>query len=137
MKHSSLLVFLGITLIGGGAYAQQEDFSKVTIKTTKLAEGLYMLEGSGGNIGVSVGDDGVIVVDDQFAPLTPKIQEAISRIMTGATKTGKPVCILADGLAEAKAFAALGATAFIVASDQGFMKKAAHAAVTEFATLRK
>jgi len=80
MKHSSLLVFLGITLIGGGAYAQQEDFSKVTIKTTKLAEGLYMLEGSGGNIGVSVGDDGVIVVDDQFAPLTPKIQEAISKI---------------------------------------------------------
>ena len=80
MKHSSLLVFLGITLIAGGAHAQQEDFSKVTIKTTKLAEGLYMLEGAGGNIGVSVGDDGVIVVDDQFAPLTPKIQEAISKI---------------------------------------------------------
>jgi glyoxylase-like metal-dependent hydrolase (beta-lactamase superfamily II) len=80
MKHSSLLVFLGITLIAGGARAQQEDFSKVIIKTTKLAEGLYMLEGAGGNIGVSVGDDGVIVVDDQFAPLTPKIQEAISKI---------------------------------------------------------
>ena len=80
MKHISLLVFLGILLAAGGAHAQQEDFSKVTIKTTKLAEGVYMLEGSGGNIGVSVGEDGVIVIDDQFAPLTPKIQEAISKI---------------------------------------------------------
>ena len=86
MKHSSLLVFLGITLIAGGAHAQQEDFSKVTIKTTKLAEGLYMLEGAGGNIGVSVGDDAVIVVDDQFAPLTPKIQEAISKISPNPIK---------------------------------------------------
>jgi glyoxylase-like metal-dependent hydrolase (beta-lactamase superfamily II) len=80
MKHTGLLVFFGILLASGGARAQQEDYSKVTIKTTKVAEGLYMLEGAGGNIGVSVGDDGVIVVDDQFAPLTPKIVEAISKI---------------------------------------------------------
>jgi cyclase len=80
MKHTSLLVFLGMMLAAGGARAQQQDFSKVTIKTTKVAEGVYMLEGAGGNIGVSVGDDGVIVIDDQFAPLTPKIQEAISKI---------------------------------------------------------
>jgi len=80
MKHTSLLVFLGILLASGRVRAQQEDYSKVTIKTTKVAEGLFMLEGAGGNIGVSVGDDGVIVVDDQFAPLTPKIVEAISKI---------------------------------------------------------
>lgn len=80
MKHTSLLVFLGIVLAAGGARAQQQDFSKVTIKTTKLTEGVYMLEGSGGNIGVSVGEDGVIVIDDQYAPLTPKIQEAISKL---------------------------------------------------------
>lgn len=80
MKHTSLLVFFGIMLAAGGARAQQRDFSKVTIKTTKIAEGVYMLEGAGGNIGVSVGEDGVIVIDDQFAPLTPKIQEAISKI---------------------------------------------------------
>jgi glyoxylase-like metal-dependent hydrolase (beta-lactamase superfamily II) len=67
-------------LAAGGARAQQQDFSKVTIKTTKLTENLYMLEGAGGNIGVSVGEDGVIVVDDQYAPLTPKIQEAITKI---------------------------------------------------------
>jgi glyoxylase-like metal-dependent hydrolase (beta-lactamase superfamily II) len=80
MKHTSLLVCLGILLATGIARGQQEDFSKITIKTTKLADGMYMLEGSGGNIGVSVGDDGVILVDDQFAPLTPKIQEAVSKI---------------------------------------------------------
>ena len=80
MKHISPLVFLGILLAGGGAHAQQDDFSKVTIKTTKLTEGIYMLEGAGGNIGVSVGEDGVIVIDDQYAPLTEKIQEAISKL---------------------------------------------------------
>jgi glyoxylase-like metal-dependent hydrolase (beta-lactamase superfamily II) len=82
----SLLVFLGILLAAGGARAQQEDLSKVTIKTTKLAEGLYMLEGAGGNIGVSVGEDGVILIDDQFAPLTPKIQEAVSKISSKPIK---------------------------------------------------
>lgn len=80
MKISSLLAFFGIMLTAGGARAQQPDFSKVTIKSTKLADGMYMLEGQGGNIGVSVGDDGIIVIDNQFAPLTPKIQEAISKI---------------------------------------------------------
>jgi len=82
MKHPSLLVFLGIVLAAGSARAQQPDFSKVEIKTTKLTESIYMLEGSGGNIGVSAGDDGVIVIDDQYAPLTPKIQEAISKLST-------------------------------------------------------
>jgi cyclase len=85
MRHTSLLVCFGIVLGLRAAHAQQEDYSKVTIKTTKLAEGMYMLEGAGGNIGVSVGDDGVILVDDQFAPLTPKIQDAISKI------TPKPI----------------------------------------------
>jgi len=80
MKHTSLLVFSGIMLAAGGAWAQQEDFSKVEIKTTKLTENIYMLEGAGGNIGVSVGEDGVIVIDDQYAPLTGKIQEAISKL---------------------------------------------------------
>jgi cyclase len=80
MRYTSLLVFAAIALASGHARAQQQDFSKVVIKTTKLTDSLYMLEGAGGNIGVSVGEDGVILVDDQFAPLTPKITEAISKI---------------------------------------------------------
>jgi glyoxylase-like metal-dependent hydrolase (beta-lactamase superfamily II) len=87
MKHTKLLVFFGFTLFAANARAQQqEDYSKVTIKTTKLSESIYMLEGAGGNIGVSAGEDGVIVIDDQFAPLTPKILEAISKISTKPVK---------------------------------------------------
>lgn len=58
----------------------QQDFSKVQIKVSKVAGGVYMLEGSGGNIGVSVGEDGIVIVDDQFAPLAPKIKEALKGI---------------------------------------------------------
>lgn len=56
------------------AAQQQED---VQIQTVPVAEGVYMLMGRGGNIGVSVGDDGAFLVDDQFAPLTQKIEAAV------------------------------------------------------------
>ena len=54
-----------------------QDFSQVQIKATKVSGNVYMLEGSGGNIGVSVGDDGILIVDDQFAPLADKIRAAL------------------------------------------------------------
>jgi cyclase len=57
--------------------AQQPDYSKVQIKATKVAGNVYMLEGAGGNIGVSVGEDGILIVDDQFAPLADKIRAAL------------------------------------------------------------
>jgi len=58
----------------------QPDFSKVEIKTTKIAANFYTLEGQGGVIGVLTGPDGVLMVDSQFAPLTPKIVAAIKQI---------------------------------------------------------
>lgn len=61
-------------------HAQQRDFSQVQIKATKVAGNVYMLEGLGGNIGVSVGDDGILIVDDQFAPLADKIRAALKGI---------------------------------------------------------
>ena len=54
-----------------------QDFSQVQITTTPVRGSIYMLQGSGGNIGLSIGDDGTFIVDDQFAPLTEKIQAAI------------------------------------------------------------
>jgi len=63
----------------------QQDFSKVEIRTEKLSDTVYMLTGAGGNLGLSVGEDAVFLVDDQFAPLTPKIEAAIAKI------TPKPV----------------------------------------------
>jgi cyclase len=71
----ALAFWLGIA----GVPAQQ-DFSKVEIKVTKVAGTVYMLEGAGGNIGVSAGDDGIAIVDDQFAPLAKKIKEALKGI---------------------------------------------------------
>ena len=62
------------------AAAQQQDFSKVEIKAEKVAEGLYMLTGAGGNIGLSVGKSGSLLIDDQFAPLTEKILAAVKAI---------------------------------------------------------
>jgi cyclase len=58
----------------------QPNFDAVQIKTTKVAEGVYMLEGEGGNIGVSAGEDGIVLIDDQYAPLTPKILAALKAI---------------------------------------------------------
>ncbi|HVR28718.1 MAG TPA: MBL fold metallo-hydrolase [Thermoanaerobaculia bacterium] len=63
--------------------AQQQDFSQVRIKTTPVAGKVYMLEGAGGNIGVSAGDDGLLIVDDQFAPLADKIKAALEAIHDG------------------------------------------------------
>jgi len=60
--------------------AAQQDFSKVEIKTTDLGSGLAMLQGAGGNIGVSTGADGVFLIDDQYAPLTEKIRAAIAAL---------------------------------------------------------
>lgn len=70
-----LVVFLlGATITG---FSQRQE---VQIKTTKITDQFYMLEGQGGNIGVFIGDDAVFMIDDQFAPLTPKILAAIQKI---------------------------------------------------------
>jgi glyoxylase-like metal-dependent hydrolase (beta-lactamase superfamily II) len=81
MRHHHALpaAAVAVLLLAVPAAAQQ-DFSKVEIKTTKVAPGLYMLEGSGGNLGVSTGPDGVFLIDDQYAPLTDKIKAAIAAV---------------------------------------------------------
>jgi len=64
----------------------QPDFSKVEIKTTKIAGNFYTLEGQGGTIGVLAGPDGVFMVDSQFAPLTDKIVAAVKQISPAPIK---------------------------------------------------
>jgi len=84
MKH--LLMLVSVLLAGAAlASGQDEDFSKVQIKVTQVAGRVYILEGEGGNIGASVGEDGIVVVDDQYAPLAEKIQAALK------TVTNKPI----------------------------------------------
>lgn len=79
-----------ITLAILGAFAglpmaSAQDFDRIQITTIPVTDNIYMLQGSGGNIGVSIGDDGTFIVDDQFAPLTDKIVAAIAQL------TDKPV----------------------------------------------
>jgi cyclase len=62
-----------------------QDFDAVEVKVTKVAQGVYMLTGAGGNLGLCAGKDGAFLIDDQYAPLTGKIQAAI------ATVTDEPV----------------------------------------------
>jgi glyoxylase-like metal-dependent hydrolase (beta-lactamase superfamily II) len=69
-----------LALAAAPALAQQQDFSKVEIKAEKVADGVYMLTGSGGNVGLSAGKDGAYVIDDQFAPLSDKILAAVKAI---------------------------------------------------------
>jgi cyclase len=80
-----LFAFAAAMLATSAVFAQQ-DFSKVEIKVQKVQGNVYMLTGAGGNIGVSVGDDGIVIVDDQFAPLAPKIKEALKSISTKPIK---------------------------------------------------
>jgi cyclase len=68
------------------ASAQQQDFSKVEIKVEHVAGKVYMLTGSGGNIGVSVGEDGLLIVDDEYAPLADKIRAALKGLGEGKLK---------------------------------------------------
>ena len=76
---SCLPVILAL-LASAGAHSQEDRFAGVEITTEQVAPGIYMLAGMGGNIGVSVGEDGVFMIDDQFAPLTDKITAAIAAL---------------------------------------------------------
>src|SRR5215467_14159072 len=85
IRYSHILVAsFALLAFSANALAQaQQDFSKVEIKTTKVANNFYTLEGQGGTIGVLTGPDGVLMVDSQFAPLTDKIVAAIRKITNG------------------------------------------------------
>jgi cyclase len=72
-------------LLSNAAVAQQPDFDKVEVKREKLADNLYLLVGFGGNIALLTGDDGAVLIDDQFTQLVPRIRAAIAGV------TDKPV----------------------------------------------
>ena len=82
LKHAIVCAVTLAAALAPSAIAQR-DYSKVQIKTTHVAGSVYMLEGSGGNIGVSAGEDGILIIDDQFAPLADKIKAAIAKIKPG------------------------------------------------------
>ncbi len=108
---SALLVFS--FLMAASAYAQQPvDFSKIEIKTTKIADHFYTLEGRGGRIGVLAGPDGVLMVDTEFAPLTGKIVAAIRQISTSPIRFVVDTHVHGDHTGGNENLGKLGATIF-------------------------
>src|SRR6202047_2275278 len=83
----SLMLVAAAAFAAAAAWGQEQDFSKVQIKATKVSGNIYMLEGAGGNIAASIGEDGIVIVDDQFAPLADKIQASLKNLGI----TDKPV----------------------------------------------
>lgn len=81
MRIGALLV-PGLVLAAGIPAAAQ-NWDEIEIEATRVAGNVWALEGAGGNLGVSIGDDGVLLVDDQYAPLTEKIAAKISEIGGG------------------------------------------------------
>ena len=88
VRVEMILALTAMAMLGNrAASAQQPDFSKVQIKVSKVSGNIYMLEGAGGNIAASVGEEGIVIVDDQYAPLAEKIQAALKDLGV----TTKPV----------------------------------------------
>jgi len=83
LQSKLALCSLPVALLAVGAalaQGQQQDFSAVQIKTHEVSGNVYYLEGQGGNVGLLVGDDGVLMIDDQFAPLSEKLLAAIKAL---------------------------------------------------------
>lgn len=108
------LSFAAAAALANFSYAQapQPDFSKVEIKTTKVSDNFYTLEGQGGTIGVLAGPDGVFMVDSQFAPLSQKIAAAIRQISDKPIRFLVNTHVHGDHTGGNANFAGMGATIF-------------------------
>jgi len=76
----SFTLVLAVAPCASPAPAQQQDFSEVQITREKVADGIWMLQGAGGNLGLAAGEDGAFLIDDQFAPLTDKIRASVAEV---------------------------------------------------------
>jgi len=120
MRTKILLAMLAV-LCGGAVLANAQapaaapappDFSKVEIKTTKITNNFYTLEGQGGMIGVLTGPDGVFMVDTQFAPLSGKIAAAIKQVSSGPIRFIVNTHVHPDHTGGNENFGKMGATIF-------------------------
>lgn len=85
-RHIIGLSALALLALTQTAAMADDKFNDVTIKSKKLDNNTYMFIGAGGNIGVSAGSDGILIIDDQYAPLADKITAALNQIQPGAPK---------------------------------------------------
>jgi len=113
MIHKLFATSVALSLaFAAAAPAQQTDFSKVEIKTTRIADNFYTLEGQGGTISVLTGPDGVLLVDSQFAPLTEKLAAAIKAVSDQPIRFLVNTHVHGDHTGGNENFARLGAVIF-------------------------
>lgn len=105
-------LFALMFLVAISASAQAPDFSKVEIKTTKVTNNFYTLEGQGGTIGVLTGPEGILMVDTEFAPLTDKIVAAIRDFSSAPIRFVVDTHVHGDHTGGNENFGKLGATIF-------------------------
>jgi len=79
LRHG-LMTLSALTLLSIGASAQEQDLSKVEITAIRVSGNIYLLQGAGGNIAASIGEDGIVLIDDQFAPLAGKIAVTLKEL---------------------------------------------------------
>ena len=115
MFRRPFLVVAIAAAVGAVAAVAQNDMSKVEIATSSVGPQLWMLKGAGGNIGVFAGGDGVVLIDDQFAPLSGKIKAAVAKISDRPIRFVINTHWHGDHAGGNENFAAAGAT--IVAQD--------------------
>src|SRR5436190_23508807 len=113
MKRIFLPVMLALYSLT--VQAQTQNFDTVKIRPIKITDNLYMLKGAGGNIGVLIGKEGTLMVDDQFAPLSNKINGAIKTLDPGEIRFVINTHLHGDHSGGNQNFARMGAT--IVAHD--------------------
>lgn len=86
MRRHAVALIACILVSAGAGKAAAQDTSNVQIRTFSLADGIYMLMGRGGNVGVSIGPDGVFMVDDQYANMATKIRAALDSLGGGPVR---------------------------------------------------
>ncbi len=86
MKRLAIFSILSLALAAALPAAAQRDWSQVELKVEHVRGNIYMINGTGGNIGVSVGEDGILIVDDKFEPLAEKIRAALAEVGGGELK---------------------------------------------------
>ena len=108
--RSTLAILAVFAIMSVCANAQAPDFSKVQIKTNKISNNFYTLDGQGGTIGVLAGPDGIFMVDGQFAPLSDKIAAAIKQISNTPIKFLVNTHVHGDHTGGNENFGKMGAT---------------------------
>lgn len=109
MKRSALLAVAALAMAAPAFAQAPQDFSKIEIKTTKLSDKFYTLEGSGGTIGILTGPEGVFMVDTQYAPLSDKIAAAVKKVSNGNIKFIVDTHVHGDHTGGNENFAKMGA----------------------------